>query len=160
MRLRAMMDEDFVNYKKPSMFLGTCFCNWKCCEELGKDSSMCQNMDLVNSPIIDIPFDVLHQRYIHNPITKAIVIGGLEPMDQFNEVLGLIKSFRFNLCFDDFVIYTGYKEEEIPDNIKALSAYSNIIVKFGRYIPKQESHFDEVLGIELASSNQYAKKIS
>ena len=38
--------------------------------------------------------------------------------------------------------------------------FRNIIVKFGRFIPDQESHYDEVLGVNLASNNQYAKKLS
>lgn len=38
--------------------------------------------------------------------------------------------------------------------------WKNIIVKFGRFIPNQHPHYDEVLGINLASDNQYAEKIS
>jgi hypothetical protein len=41
-----------------------------------------------------------------------------------------------------------------------LQKYPNIIVKFGRFIPDAESKFDEVLGITLASYNQFAIKIS
>ena len=58
---------------------------------------------------------------------------------------------------DDIVIYTGYTEEEIKDKVKWLSLYENIIIKFGRFVPNAEKHFDEVLGVELASPNQYAK---
>ena len=29
MNLKGVKLEDFVNYKKPSMFLITCFCDWK-----------------------------------------------------------------------------------------------------------------------------------
>ena len=64
-------------------------------------------------------------------------------------------------CDDDFVIYTGYTEEELnnKDNneinflYENLKNYKNIIIKFGRFIPNQDSHYDEVLGIELASNN-------
>jgi len=34
----------------------------------------------------------------------------------------------------------------------------NIIVKFGRYRPNQEKHYDKILGVFLASDNQYAKE--
>ena len=44
--------------------------------------------------------------------------------------------------------------------VEELKKYPNIVVKYGRYIPNSESHYDEVLGITLASSNQYAEKIS
>ena len=33
-----------------------------------------------------------------------------------------------------------------------------IIVKFGRFRPNQEPHYDEVLGVNLISDNQYAKE--
>ena len=39
------------------------------------------------------------------------------------------------------------------------SNYDNIIIKFGRYIPNQQSHFDIVLGVNLASDNQYAERL-
>jgi hypothetical protein len=41
-----------------------------------------------------------------------------------------------------------------------LRYYKNIYVKFGRYLVGQEPHYDEVLGVTLASDNQYGKKVS
>ena len=38
--------------------------------------------------------------------------------------------------------------------------FKNIIIKFGRYIPNQQAHYDDILGVNLASNNQYAIKIS
>ena len=38
MIIKGIIDEDFVNYKKPSMFLGTCFCDLKCCREKGHET--------------------------------------------------------------------------------------------------------------------------
>ena len=43
---------------------------------------------------------------------------------------------------------------------KRSSCFPNIIIKFGRFIPNQEGHYDEVLGINLASKNQFGEKIS
>ena len=60
---------------------------------------------------------------------------------------------------DPIVIYTGYKEEELIEQIKFLQQFDNIIVKFGRFIPNSPHIFDTVLGVELASNNQYAKYI-
>jgi hypothetical protein len=58
------------------------------------------------------------------------------------------------------VIYTGYSSTEIDQKRTQLSrAFDNIIIKFGRYRPGQEKHKDEVLGVELASDNQYAERI-
>ena len=160
MRIKGLQDEDFTNYKKVSMFIGTSICDWKCCNEQCLDKTICQNSSLANSKTIDIPTDEIFRRYVNNLITKSVVIGGLEPMLQFSEVLELIDTFRNNNCDDDIVIYTGYYREEIADKIPLLSKYKNIIIKYGRYIPNQEKHYDEVLGIYLASDNQYAEKIS
>lgn len=158
MRLRGIIDEDFTNYKLPSMFLIAPTCNFKCCTEAGKD--ICQNMDVVKEPIIEIDDHKLIERYLNNPITKAIVIGGLEPFENFEEVYDFIDTLRFEYsCFDDVVIYTGFNADEIIDECMILSKYANIIVKFGRFIPDQESHYDELLGVTLASPNQYAAEL-
>ena len=80
-------------------------------------------------------------------------------MLQFDELLELIKCFR-EQTNDDIVIFTGYYENEIADKIAQLKQFSNIVVKFGRYVPNQEQHFDEVLGVKLANKEQYAVRIS
>ena len=61
---------------------------------------------------------------------------------------------------DDVVIYTGYNKEEIAGYVGALQEFPNIYIKFGRFIPNQKSKFDEVLGVTLASDNQYGERIS
>jgi hypothetical protein len=59
------------------------------------------------------------------------------------------------------VIYSGYYKHELPtEYIQRLQIVPNIIVKFGRFIPNEQPHYDEVLGVKLASSNQYAEVIS
>ncbi len=151
--------EDFVNYSKPSLFLITSMCDWKCCKEANIDISICQNNSLSTQPIHDISIQTIYEAYRNNPITKAIVIGGLEPILQFNEVLDLIKYIRLT-CHDDIVIYTGYYPNEIEKELNILKKYDNIIVKFGRYIPNRPSRYDDVLGITLVSDNQYAERIS
>ena len=161
MRVKTIVDEDFVNYQKPSMFIGTISCNGKCCVEGGFPLSVCQNDGWRGCAPIDIRDEVIIKRYLQNPLTKSIVLGGLEPMEQFDEVVALIKTLREDFCcHDDVVIYTGYYPEEISIILSLLEKYDNIIVKFGRYIPSMKSRFDEVLGVTLASENQYAERIS
>ena len=159
MRISNLKDEDFVNYKKPSMFIGTCYCNWKCCDEAGISREVCQNYQLHNSKIHELSNEQIYERYINNPLTSAIVIGGLEPILQEDEVISLIEYFRSKGCMDDFVIYTGYYENEIGD-LDNYKKYGNIIFKFGRFIPNQDKHWDEVLGVYLVSDNQYGKRVS
>ena len=94
MRVKQVILEDFVNYKKPSLFLGSCFCDWKCCREANIDTSVCQNKSLYDADTIDLEPYQIYALYTSNPITKAVVIGGLEPMIQINEVIELIDFFR------------------------------------------------------------------
>ena len=160
MKIKGLVDEDFVNFKLPCMFISIGTCNWKCCIEANIPVTVCQNSDLAKQKDIDIPIDEIFNRYISNPISEAIVIGGLEPMMQFEDVYNLIKYFRDKKVNDVFVIYTGYYPNEIQDRIENLKAFKNIICKFGRYVPNQEKHFDDVLGVNLVSDNQYGEVIS
>lgn len=156
--IKTIIEEDFSNYKKPSMLIAFPHCDFKCEEENGL--RCCQNRTLAASKNQQIECQNILNRYLNNKLTSAIVIGGLEPFDDFKQLLELIKKFRNEKCDDDFVIYTGYNKDEITNEIRLLSAYKNIIVKFGRYIPEQEKHYEEILGVYLASDNQYAERIS
>jgi len=157
MVITQIIDEDFVNYKVPSMYIGFPKCDFKCEKECGL--RVCQNNMLVKSPQLEIDDVKIIDRYMNNPITEAIVIAGLEPFDTYDQLSTFIKRFR-EKCDDDIVIYTGYYESEIKEQLEELKKYKNIIVKFGRYIPNKKSHFDSILGVDLASDNQYAMRIS
>lgn len=151
--------EDFVNYCLPSMFLISSFCDWKCCTEGGFSKDVCQNSGLMKTDIVEYSFDTIYHAYVSNDISKAIVIGGLEPFQQFQEVYELICFFRKNGCDDKFVIFTGFTEEEIEDCVSKLAPLKNIVIKFGRFVPGHHPHYDKVLGINLASDNQYGREI-
>lgn len=153
MRIKNILAEDFCNYKLPSMFIITATCDWKCGKEL------CQNSPLAQQPEMVVSDESIYKLYHDNDITKAIVLGGLEPILQIDEVVELISLFRDRGEDAPFVIYTGYNEDEITSKLERLRPLGNIIVKFGRYIPGQKPHKDEVLGVELASDNQYAEWI-
>lgn len=157
MLIKGVVDEDFVNYKKPSMFVAFPTCSWKCEKECGEHC--CQNSALAHTPSIDIQISDLINRYLSNHITSAIICGGLEPFDSWNELSKLIVELRLKTD-DDIVIYTGYKEEEISYAVDWLTLFPNIIVKYGRFIPNRQPHYDDILGVNLASDNQYARRIS
>lgn len=161
MRVKTIVDEDFVNYKKPAMFIGTISCGGKCCIEAGIPLSVCQNDGWRSCAPVVLSDREICMRYLNNPLTSAVVIGGLEPFEQTNELYKLLWMLRevFH-CSDDVVIYTGYTEDEITEEVKRLSEFENIIIKFGRFRPNQTPHHDEILGIDLVSDNQYAVKIS
>ena len=154
MKIKGLISEDFVNYKKPAMTIMFPHCNsFKCGAEY------CQNSPLSKAEDIEMDISNIVIRYLNNPITESVVMQGLEPFDSWDDLIGLVDCLRRSTN-DDIVIYTGYYKEEIADKIPLLSKYKNIIIKYGRYIPGQEKHYDKVLGIYLASSNQYAEKIS
>ena len=134
MLIKNIIDEDFVNFKLASMTIEMPYCSFKCDKECG--INICQNSALVQEPNIEITYEKL----------------------SWNDLYEFCKIFR-KKSQDIIVIYTGYNEDEISAQVEQLSSFGNIIIKFGRFIPNRPHKFDEVLGVELASDNQYAKFI-
>lgn len=157
MKIKGIVFEDFLNYKKPSLFIIFPYCSFKCDKDCGL--KVCQNSSLAKEKEIEYSIDKIVDNYIENDITRAIVCGGLEPMDSFDDLKELIGALRIKTN-DDVVIYTGYREDEIEDKVNNLKQFTNIIIKFGRYIPNDKEYYNDILGINLASRNQYVKKIS
>lgn len=156
-KIKDIIDEDFVNYKKPNMFIATATCTFKCERE---DCEVhCQNSSIVRQKSIKQNINKLINRYLKNDITKAIVFGGLEPFDQMDELISFVLAFR-NQSSDDIVIYTGYNEVEVYNKRNALLFANDhrgkIIIKYGRFKSNSSKRYDNILGVELASSNQYA----
>ena len=141
------------------MFIIMPHCSFKCDKENG--CLMCQNSSLVHEPTHNVDTRLMVTRYVENPITKAVTFGGLEPLDTIEDVLEFVDILR-NIYKneDDVVIYTGYTEEELINNkdYKRILEYGNIIIKYGRFRPSQTPHYDEVLGVNLISDNQYARR--
>ena len=167
MLIKGIIDEDFINYRKPSMYIATSKCSFKCDKECGR--AVCQNSCLAQAPSLDITVPEIIDRYMSNPITKAIVLSGMEPFDTPELIYELVRTLREGGVVDDIVIYTGYTEYELTLDDSGrqenatynwLKHYPNIYIKFGRFVPNQEPHYDEVLGVKLASDNQYGKKVS
>lgn len=163
-KLKGLEHENWSHYKSCAMFLAFPCCSFKCDKECGKP--VCQNSELAFSQSITVDIDKIAKQYVENPISTAIVFAGLEPFDSSIELLNAIHIFR-NYTKDPIIIYTGYTEEELNNgNIGiahdlAISIYKKIkeekvIIKYGRFIPDSISKFDEILGITLASNNQYA----
>jgi len=157
MRIKGVETERFQDYKYPSMFIAFPYCSFKCEKECGM--RVCQNSTLATAPIREVEVSELIDKYLSNPITQAIVCGGLEPMDSFDDLIELISALRQKECQHDIVIYTGYRKEEITDQIKRLIPFGNIVIKFGRFVPNEPSHYDDVLGVNLANNEQYGERI-
>lgn len=157
MIVKGIIDCDLINYKKPSMVIMFPTCDFKCDKECGQE--VCQNGALAGAPPIPILAKDIVNSYLQNDMNQAIVFQGLEPFDSWRDMYFLIQMLRKETN-DDIVIYTGYNKEEIKDKVYLLDLFPNIIIKYGRYIPGQEPHYDEILGVKLASDNQYAEKIS
>ena len=92
MRIKGIETERFQDYKYPSMFVAFPYCSFKCEKECGL--RVCQNSALATSPTIEISAEEIIKRYLNDPITRALVCGGLEPMDSFDDVVELIFTLR------------------------------------------------------------------
>lgn len=163
MKLKGIIDCDFTNYKEPVMTLEFPVCDFKCDKLNG--CSVCQNNALAAEPDIEISFEKIWELYQQNPLTKGFCCQGLEPFDSPMELLQFISFIRNEKrCNDTIIIYTGYNKNELffpfIHELQYIQKYRNIIIKYGRYIMRQEPHYDEVLGIKLASDNQYAEAIN
>jgi pyruvate-formate lyase-activating enzyme len=144
-----------------SMFIGSISCSGKCCAESGLPPETCQNHEWHSAPVLDMPNRSIIERYLSNPLTSAIVFGGLEPFEQADELIDFIRTFRDEYGRGDpVVIYTGYYPEEVDDHLFTLTQWDNIIVKFGRYKPNRKPRYDDLLGVWLASDNQFASTLS
>lgn len=164
MRVKDIIDEDFQDYYKPAMFICARSCTMKCNAKAGRE--VCQNASLLSQDTINISDNHIVKRYLENNLTSAIVVGGLEPLDQPEELAKFADALNHHNIHDDLVIYTGYSEDEIRESDILSSALSsvvdkcrltrNLVVKYGGFVSGCAPHFDAVLKVNLASDNQYA----
>lgn len=158
MLVKDVIDVDYVNYKLPSMIIAMPRCTFKCDKVNGQQ--VCHNSELAKQKDIMIDVDKLIQRY-QKSSAEAVCFQGLEPFDTFDDLILFIDRLRTRYeCNDTIVIYTGYEKDEIGKEIERLKPYGNIVVKYGRFLLNRPSRYDELLGVTLASDNQYAEQIS
>lgn len=159
--IKGIIWEDFVNYKKPCMTIEMPICDFKCDRDCGQE--VCQNSSLAISETRQVDEKYLVSQYIDNPITEAICFQGLEPFDSFDDMIKVVYRLKELNCTDDIIVYTGYYKQEIPiEKLSELytSTCGRLIIKWGRFIPNASSKYDEILGVTLASDNQYAEVIN
>ena len=158
--IKGIIWEDLVNYKKISTTLMMPKCSFKCDKE--NRVQVCQNWELAAAPSQTVLIEDVIKKHMQNPLTEAIVLQGLEPLDSMVDVCTVAASLKALKCHDDLIIYTGYNKSEIePALIQNLAFLTpgKLIIKWGRYIPNQKPHFDPILEVNLASDNQYAEEI-
>ena len=157
MRLKGIIDYDCTNYREPCLTLEFPYCSFKCDKLNG--CRVCQNSNLVLEPDIEVSGKTIWKMYSENPLTKAFCFQGLEPFDSYMDLIELIKFIRIDKqCNDPIIIYTGYdKGEDFTEH--DIRMFHNIIIKWGRYIMGDAPHYDDILGVNLASDNQYAELI-
>ena len=157
----GVIQEDVVNNKDCTFNIESGIsCTFKCNKECG--SQVCQNFALTKGNIITTSIDTLINKYLSQSLSRSITFQGLEPLDNLKQLLWFIHYFR-EVCKDPIYIWTGYTKDECKDLIfliKDKMHWENIIIKFGRFVPNQPHHIDPILGVELASPNQYAERIS
>ena len=154
--IKGIVEEDFTQYKECSMVVMFPTCSFKC--EIEAGCKMCQNSELTRSKNITVSTQRIIDRFTNNPISKALVLSGLEPFDSYEDMIKLVQDFR-KQCSNTIVIYSGYTKDELSDRIPILHDLDNVVIKYGRYIPNQSKHFDDCLGVYLASDNQYAENV-
>lgn len=154
--IKGIVEEDFTQYKECSMVIMFPTCSFKC--EIEAGCKMCQNAELTRSKNITVPTQRIIDRFTNNPISKALVLSGLEPFDSYEDMIKLVQDFR-KQCSNTIVIYSGYTKDEICKYLPELHRLGNIVIKYGRYVPNQTKHFDDCLGVYLASDNQYSEVI-
>lgn len=142
--------ETFNDYKKVGMYVAFPQCSLNC--------KNCQNAHLREVEPLEVSLDYLVKIILDNDLIDSVILSGMNPMDSFDDVMSLIREVR-NKSNIEIIIYTGMRESNLTNEIKKLKEFNNVIIKFGEYIPNSKEKFDEVLGINLASDNQYAKRI-
>lgn len=97
------------------------------------DTVMYISLGTVAPPGTAIADDDIIQRYLCDDATIAIYFGGLEPLEQFDEIFNFVSKFRTEYHRrDDIVIYTTLDKNEVLSKIQALQMFDNIIIQFGR----------------------------
>lgn len=154
MKVKNIYFNDFINYGGHcSLTVAMPYCSFKC----GKD--LCQNSDLACAEAIEISDNYILDAFCKSDLMNAIVFQGLEPLDSWDELSSFLTKFR-EKSNSPVIIYTGYTQDEVSnDVINFLKEITNVIIKFGRFIPNQEPHYDPVLRVKLASNNQYAIEV-
>lgn len=160
--------DNVTDYKETSLFLVFPYCSGKCGEE-------CQNKDLRKKEVKEFNTEDIIKFYQSLDTHNAVVCGGLEPWDSFEELKQLVEDFARSSSVKpvDFVIYTGYDnlikyyfdgryrevKEDFFDLLQTWINYadpsSNLIIKQGKYdINRKTSWHSDVLGVDLATNNQ------
>lgn len=159
----------FNDYKKPSLYIPIGItCTFKCLKDMSEENQKifnCQNSELTKEKV----FEVEAEKYILNfcaveVMHEAVILAGLEPMDNFESVLEFIEVYSKLKPYNDIVIFTGYNLQEIKDKVDILfkTDIGNIILKVGRFDPDLENRniIDPIGGVKLISGNQEFIKIS
>ena len=158
--LKGIIWEDMVNYKKISTTLMFPKCDFKCDKENG--TQLCQNRGLAAAASQTYNIDSIMETYLSNNLSEAIVLQGLEPLDSAPDLFTVAAALKKYNITDDLVIYTGYNPEDNHARVIDLilpEVPGHLIVKWGRFKPNQLPHYDKVLGVNLASDNQYGEII-
>lgn len=132
-------------------------CDFKCCPH---NHQLCHNEPLRSTPVIVVQISEIVKQYLSQQLSTSLTLQGLEPLDNMDGVLWLLWYFR-RKSKDPIFIWTGYEEEEVATLIGLVRflQWKSIFLKMGRYRWGEKPHYDENLGVFLASPNQYCKKI-
>ena len=161
MHLKQIIDESVGDYKETSMLLIAPECAWKC---VG-----CHNTHLLKLITKNFPDEEILERFQKNPLSKAIVLGGLEPFDCMEEVRAFLQTLRESNIVNPkptVIIYTGYDFPDIEQELirtgldEEMKKHDKVLLKYGGYLPGYNPTYNPLLGINLASPNQQVMEYS
>jgi hypothetical protein len=153
----------FNDYHKTCLYLATPRCNFKCVREArekGIEIVECQNHALAGSLPTDYSAEEVAKAYHESVFAEALLLSGLDPLDCWEDVIVFLREFRAIEPGVEVVLYTGYYEHEVLEQVRQLSELGNVMVKFGRYDPSVPPGYDEVGGVTLASGNQHFRRLA
>lgn len=159
MLVTEITDNDTRFYKKPSLYVATAKCSFKCDRECGEP--ICSEYSKAGVRGIHYTPKQILNKYISSLHAEALVFGGMEPFDSAIDLYLCIKEFRAAYQNVPIIIWSGYTPDELNELgfLTPLLQFPNIIIKFGRYVPDDKPHYDQLLGVRLASRNQRAYKL-
>lgn len=113
-----------LDINKSNLVMYTSYCDWE-----HPLFSRQENNELIKRVRFRVWFDDLH--YLAKSKDK-IIITGLEPFNQYEEIKSLIDYFKECKLDTKFIIHTGLSKKALRQQLNELKQFDNVSIIFGR----------------------------